>query len=178
MNATTTWCAYEAGSFGQGAVAFRGDRIVRIVLPGKWSADIAPWTEKSRVTNSFAIGVARELSLFFSGHGQPRDLVGALDFDAVDGMSDFRRRVLRACATIARGGFVTYGELGAMVGMAPGKCGRAIGGVMGWNPFPLVVPCHRVLSAGNRLGNYAGGPQGAPLKRHLLIREGATGFLD
>ena len=62
--------------------------------------------------------------------------------------------------------------------MAPGKCGRAIGGVMGWNPFPLVVPCHRVLSAGNRLGNYAGGPQGAPLKRHLLVREGATGFRD
>jgi methylated-DNA-[protein]-cysteine S-methyltransferase len=63
---------------------------------------------------------------------------------------------------------VTYGELAAMSGT--GVPARAIGSIMGANPVPIVVPCHRVV-AGNGLGGFSGG-EGVASKRWLLTLEG------
>ncbi|WP_337002891.1 MULTISPECIES: methylated-DNA--[protein]-cysteine S-methyltransferase [unclassified Microbacterium] len=67
---------------------------------------------------------------------------------------------------------VTYGELAALSGTEVPA--RGIGSIMGANPIPIIVPCHRVV-AGDGLGGYSGGDpgQGLETKRRLLELEGA-----
>ncbi|MGB3375579.1 MAG: methylated-DNA--[protein]-cysteine S-methyltransferase [Microbacterium sp.] len=74
--------------------------------------------------------------------------------------------------TVAFGESVTYGQLAARSGTAVPA--RGIGAIMGANPVPLIVPCHRVI-AGDGLGGYSGGAKGEGLltKRWLLGHEGA-----
>lgn len=71
--------------------------------------------------------------------------------------------------SVPYGRVVTYGELGDRSGT--GVPARAIGQIMGSNPIPVIVPCHRVV-AGNGLGGYSGG-SGIEIKRWLLTFEGA-----
>ena len=69
---------------------------------------------------------------------------------------------------------VSYGELAAMAGSP--KAARAVGSAMRNNPVPFVVPCHRVVAAGGRIGGYGGTSDGATanlaIKRWLLVHEG------
>ncbi len=80
--------------------------------------------------------------------------------------------VLAAMRTIGYGETVTYGELARRSGT--GLPARAVGSIMGANPVPLVIPCHRVVAA-DGLGGYSGGDPGRGLatKRWLLELEGA-----
>lgn len=64
---------------------------------------------------------------------------------------------------------ISYGALGLDIGR-PGS-GRAIGGAVGANPVPIVVPCHRVLASNHRITGYSGG-NGIPTKVWLLDHEG------
>jgi len=81
----------------------------------------------------------------------------------------FTRQVLEALlARVGHGETVTYGELAALAGQ-PGKA-RAVGQAMARNPWPLLVPCHRVLGAGGCLTGYTN-PHGLPLKELLLQLE-------
>jgi len=82
----------------------------------------------------------------------------------------FQRRVWRAMCAIPMGEVWTYGELAARVGGAP----RAVGRAAAANPWPVVVPCHRVV-ARNGLGGYGGQIQGTgpSIKAWLLRHEGA-----
>jgi methylated-DNA-[protein]-cysteine S-methyltransferase len=89
---------------------------------------------------------------------------------AVEHLSTFERRVVKACRAIPSGQHRTYGQLAAAAG-SPGAA-RAVGRVMATNRVPLVVPCHRVLAAGGRLGGFSA-PQGLAMKRRLLALEGA-----
>jgi methylated-DNA-[protein]-cysteine S-methyltransferase len=90
----------------------------------------------------------------------------------------FQRRVRDAIAAIPFGKVLTYGEVARRIRSGP----RAVGGACGANPFPLVVPCHRVVSASG-LGGFGGvGDADAPVdfllevKRWLLAREGHAGY--
>jgi len=81
----------------------------------------------------------------------------------------FTRQVLHTLlARVGHGETVTYGELARLAGQ-PGKA-RAVGQAMARNPWPLVVPCHRVLGAGGCLTGYTN-PHGLPLKELLLHME-------
>ncbi|MEU8385032.1 methylated-DNA--[protein]-cysteine S-methyltransferase [Streptosporangium sp. NPDC048865] len=83
--------------------------------------------------------------------------------------SPVQRRVLGTLyETVPYGKVVTYGELAARSGT--GVPARAIGSIMGANPVPVIVPCHRVV-AGNGLGGFSGG-EGVESKRRLLTLEG------
>jgi methylated-DNA-[protein]-cysteine S-methyltransferase len=82
----------------------------------------------------------------------------------------FYRQVYEAARRIPAGATLTYGELAARVG-APGAA-RAVGQAMGRNPWPLIVPCHRVLAAGGRTGGFSA-PGGVATKLRLLRIEGA-----
>lgn len=85
-------------------------------------------------------------------------------------VSPFACKVLQTLfAGVGAGKTVTYGELAVMAGRA--GAARAVGGIMARNPWPLVVPCHRVLGANNRLHGFSGA--GLPMKAWLLTREGA-----
>ena len=80
--------------------------------------------------------------------------------------------VLQALIGVGYGETVTYGELARRSGT--GVPARAIGSIMAANPWPIVVPCHRVVAA-DGLGGYSGGERGHELetKRWLLQTEGA-----
>jgi methylated-DNA-[protein]-cysteine S-methyltransferase len=81
----------------------------------------------------------------------------------------FQRRVWAAIARIPRGQVRRYGDLARELGSAP----RAVGQACGANPLPLLIPCHRVVSA-QGLGGFANAQDGylADTKRWLLAHEG------
>jgi methylated-DNA-[protein]-cysteine S-methyltransferase len=85
----------------------------------------------------------------------------------------FQRRVLQVARSIPVGGTLTYGEIAARIG-EPGAA-RAVGQALGANPFPLIVPCHRVLAAGGKPGGFSA-PGGIATKLRLLATEGASTF--
>jgi len=68
-------------------------------------------------------------------------------------LTPFARRVTAACRRIPWGEVRTYGQLAAVCGSP--DAARAVGRVMAANRYPLIVPCHRVLAAGGRLGGYS-----------------------
>ncbi|SPL97150.1 Methylated-DNA--protein-cysteine methyltransferase [[Actinomadura] parvosata subsp. kistnae] len=83
-------------------------------------------------------------------------------------MSGSRLRVLQALHRVPYGKAVTYGELARLSGSSVPA--RGIGSIMGSNPIPIFVPCHRVI-AGSGLGGFSGGT-GVETKRWLLTHEG------
>jgi methylated-DNA-[protein]-cysteine S-methyltransferase len=110
------------------------------------------------------IGQLRE---YFAG--QRRDFDLPLDLPPLEPST---LAVLRALQTVPAGQTITYAELAASSGT--GLPARAIGAIMGANPVPLVIPCHRVVAA-DGLGGYSGGEPGHEIetKRWLLENEGA-----
>lgn len=84
----------------------------------------------------------------------------------------FGGRVLAACRAIPWGQTMTYGQLAALAGSP--RAARAVGNCMARNRLPIVIPCHRVLPAAGRLGNYSA-PGGTAMKKRLLALEGAGG---
>jgi len=82
----------------------------------------------------------------------------------------FQRRVWQQIAAIPCGQTRSYGEVARLLNNAP----RAVGQACGANPFPLVVPCHRVIASGGSLGGFARQRGGFLLdvKRWLLAHEG------
>jgi methylated-DNA-[protein]-cysteine S-methyltransferase len=85
------------------------------------------------------------------------------------GVPEFHARLYREMLTLGWGETVTYGELAARVG-SPGAA-RAVGQAMGQNRLPVVIPCHRVLASGNRMGGFSA-PGGTSTKLRLLAMEG------
>lgn len=109
--------------------------------------------------------MCRQIEAFLAGDAVNFSIA---DFDFED-IGAFERRVLLADFEIPRGSVMTYGGLAAKAGVPGGA--RAAGNVMAGNPFPLVIPCHRVIRSDGSLGGFGGG---LPMKRALLEREGVT----
>jgi len=84
--------------------------------------------------------------------------------------SPFQRQVWKALQQISVGVLVTYGDIAEQLDSSA----RAVGGACRANPVPIVVPCHRVVSA-QGLGGFSGESRGYPIeaKRWLLVHEGA-----
>jgi len=85
------------------------------------------------------------------------------------GVPDFHRRVYEVARTIPAGATLCYGEIANRLGSR--GLARAVGQALGRNPFPIVVPCHRVLAAGGRVGGFSAGG-GITTKLRLLAIEG------
>ncbi len=100
--------------------------------------------------------------------GEAHDL-SALVLD-MRGVPAFHQRVYAVARSIAPGQTLTYGEVAARMG-EPGAA-RAVGQALGHNPFAPVVPCHRVLAAGDKPGGFSASG-GVRTKLRLLIIEGA-----
>ena len=86
---------------------------------------------------------------------------------AGEGLSDFAWEVLRRLRVLPAGTWLSYGRLAALCGHP--KAARAVGRVMARNPWPLLIPCHRVLG---RSGHLTGFGPGLDLKQYLLAHEG------
>jgi methylated-DNA-[protein]-cysteine S-methyltransferase len=81
----------------------------------------------------------------------------------------FQEAVWTTLSTIPFGAKLTYEELGLKAGV--GRAPRAVGGAVGRNPIPIVVPCHRILGASGSITGYSGG-EGITTKAKLLRHEG------
>lgn len=93
-----------------------------------------------------------------------------IDLGAV---SDFRRDVYDVARTVGPGDTITYGEIASRLGTP--HAAREVGQALGANPVPLIVPCHRVLAVGGKLGGFSA-RGGVTTKSRLLAIEGASLF--
>jgi methylated-DNA-[protein]-cysteine S-methyltransferase len=101
-------------------------------------------------------------------HGDKCDLsAAALD---MDGVPEFHQQVYAVARTIPAGATLSYGDIATRVGDT--SAAREVGEAMGRNPFPIIVPCHRVLAAGGKLGGFSAAG-GVTTKLRLLQIEGA-----
>jgi len=107
-----------------------------------------------------------DIVALLSGEARMLDAI-ALD---MTGVPPFHRRVYEITRAIAPGCTRTYGELARELG-EPGAS-RAVGQALGANPFAPIVPCHRVLAAGQRSGGFSAGG-GVATKLRMLQIEGA-----
>jgi methylated-DNA-[protein]-cysteine S-methyltransferase len=109
--------------------------------------------------------VITELRRYFAG--------AQVDFSSVvldlHGAEPFHRHVYQALRSIRWGRTTTYGELAREAG-APGEA-REVGQAMAHNPIPIIIPCHRVLAAGNKAGGFSA-YGGVFTKERLLLLEG------
>jgi len=89
----------------------------------------------------------------------------------LEGTAPFERLVYEAARRLVPGSTCTYGDLARAIGHP--SAARAVGAALGRNPWPLVVPCHRVLGAGGRMVGFSA-PGGVQTKRRLLAIEAAA----
>jgi len=76
-------------------------------------------------------------------------------------------KVYKKLLEVPKGKVTTYGELAKAVGLKNGQ--RAIGRIMNKNPYPVIVPCHRVIQSNGKIGGYAWGED---VKTKMLSKEG------
>jgi methylated-DNA-[protein]-cysteine S-methyltransferase len=100
--------------------------------------------------------------------GEASDLsTVALDMDRVE---EFDRRVYEIARAIPAGATLSYGDIAARLGDR--ALAREVGQALGRNPFPIIVPCHRVLAAGGKAGGFSANG-GITTKLRLLTIENA-----
>jgi methylated-DNA-[protein]-cysteine S-methyltransferase len=160
--------AFEPSPVGDLLVAVTPRGLIRIAYNGHEHADDALEELARRVSPRVVESpaaldeVRRELDEYFEGKRTSFDI--PVDWRLHDG---FSRRVLRATARIPFGKLLTYGEVAAKAGSPRGH--RAAGNALGSNRIPIVVPCHRVVRSGGKIGGYTGGIE---RKEYLLELEG------
>jgi methylated-DNA-[protein]-cysteine S-methyltransferase len=157
---TLTHLRRFASPIGRIEVVSNGEAIVSLSIErdGRLPGDELP--EHSDAILDQAV---LQLTEYFDGHRRDFDLPVSLAGTA------FQLAVWEQLVALDFGEVVSYGELGVSTGRP--TAGRAVGGAVGANPIPIIVPCHRVLGAGRRITGYSGG-EGIPTKSWLLQHEG------
>jgi len=176
-------------SLGRAALAWnddpgRGARVAAVVLPAHTpSATLRALHDALRARG--AAFVPSESSI---GIDAPAVVLDAIDAvraategclvdgasDALDwsGIASFRRAVYERVLELPRGAVTTYGAIARELG-AGANASRAVGRALATNPWPLLVPCHRVVGGDGELQGYSA-PGGVRTKALLLTREGLT----
>lgn len=77
------------------------------------------------------------------------------------------KEIYKKLLEVPKGKITTYGELAKAVGMKNGQ--RAVGRIMNKNPYPVIIPCHRVVKSDGKVGGYAYGEE---IKSNMLLKEG------
>lgn len=160
-------------AIGPCGIAWRGTTLLGVQLPERDDAATAarltrrwPGARRSRPEAAPARLVDR-LTAHLAGEAQDfSDL--DLPFELV---APFEREVYGIARTIPAGRTLSYGEVARQLGDS--TLARAVGQALGHNPWPLVVPCHRVVAANGRPGGFSGG-EGTPTKLRLLAIEGVV----
>lgn len=161
-------------ALGRGAIAWSDSGVAGVLLPAPETgeAEIRRWQSR-RVPNAQAdepgaeiLAVIEAATRYFAG--EPVDFGGvAVDLGEQE---DFFRRIYQALRQVEYGKTTTYGALASQLGAGP-EAARAVGAAMANNPTPLIVPCHRVLAAGGKIGGFSA-PGGAETKLRMLELEG------
>ena len=152
-----TYTAVVSSPVGPWGVVGDDEAISRVLMPSE-----RPRASRARRAPDLVTSAARQLEEYFAGRRRVFDLV----LDDGPGTA-FQRAVWGALAAIPYGTTATYAEVARAVGRP--RAARAVGGANHANPWPIVVPCHRVVASVG-LGGYGGG---LDAKRFLLALERA-----
>jgi methylated-DNA-[protein]-cysteine S-methyltransferase len=174
MNRTTQhYCVFEtAGGFC--GIAWSDAGITRFMLPSS-TAETTEANLRRRVANAepgsppahiaAAVNAAKR---YFAGE--------QIDFSDLQldlsGQDEFFKQVYAAARRVGWGHTTTYGTLAKQLGAGP-EVARNVGQAMAKNPVPLIIPCHRVLAAGGKLGGFSA-PGGSTTKQRMLELEGVS----
>ena len=153
---------------GTAAIAWGDEGITRFNLPGpkdgatKRLGGATPAEPPPHIA-----AVADQAKRYFAGE--------QIDFAPVEldlsGIDPFRRSVYDALRKVRFGETVTYGELAKRAGATQPQAAQDVGVAMARNPVPLIIPCHRVLAAGGKLGGFSA-PGRTEAKQRMLALEG------
>ena len=157
---------------GSCAISWADRGIVGVQLPQASEADlrvrlhrIHPEALQSCPPDNISLLITQIVELL---NGDPNDLTEAvLDMEELPAFDRSAYEILR---TVRPGKTITYGEIAALIGDP--KAARAVGRSMGANPFPIIVPCHRVLGTDGRMGGFSANG-GIVTKARLLSIERA-----
>jgi len=146
-------------------------------IPTPQGAFVARYSAQGLVELRFPTAEPSDMPVVVWGwHGTTISAVNAIlrgqipeDMPPLDltGQTVFRVCVWNELRRIPPGQVATYAEIASRIGDP--KAVRAVGGACGANPIPLIIPCHRVVAAGRKLGGFSGG---LPWKQKLLAVEG------
>lgn len=126
----------------------------------RWTRD--PVDSNPPAAGSLLARAAQQLAEYFAGDRDTFDLPVSPDG------TDFQRAVWDAMVAIPKGGYRTYGDVADQLGASA----RSVGSACGANPIPVIIPCHRILAAGGKLGGFSA-EGGVEDKVWLLRHEGA-----
>jgi methylated-DNA-[protein]-cysteine S-methyltransferase len=171
MNETNHYAVFETAA-GFCAIAWNGTGIVRFQLPTR-SAEATERALSRRVPGALSALPPTEISAvivaaqrYFAGE--------KIDFSDVRvdlaRQDEFFRRIYTALRRVGYGQTTTYGALAKELGAGP-EAARDVGQAMASNPVPLIIPCHRVLAAGGKVGGFSA-PGGTSAKVRMLELEG------
>lgn len=157
---------------GRCAIAWRGEKIAGVLLP---AANDDAMQKAVRRRDDKAVEAAPPPfvqaaieKIVALCRGEPVSFEGAvLDRAAIE---PFAARVYDILLRTPFGETTTYGAIAEALGDR--TLSRAVGEALGKNPFPIIIPCHRVVAAGGRMGGFSA-PGGTATKRRLLEIEGA-----
>ena len=155
-------------TLGFAAIAWNDAGVTRFNLPGP--KDTATNRLGGATPAEPPPNIAAIIALaqrYFAGERIDFDAIG-LDLSSVD---PFRRSIYDALRKVAFGETVTYGELAKRVGANQPQAAQDVGVAMARNPVPLIIPCHRVLAAGGKLGGFSA-PGRTETKQKMLALEG------
>jgi methylated-DNA-[protein]-cysteine S-methyltransferase len=166
------YCVFETAS-GFSGIAWTEAGIVRFQLPSP-DAEAAEKSLLRRVPNATlgdptpaVAAVVADIKRYFKGD--------AVDFSEVRldlaGRDDFSTEIYAAARRVNWGRTTTYSALATEVGFGR-EAAREVGQAMATNPVPLIIPCHRVLAAGGKLGGFSA-PGGTDTKLRMLELEKA-----
>ncbi len=160
-------------ALGTCAVAWRGSKLARVQLPEASARRSRSCVQQALPSASErkpppAVGkVIRQLTRHLAGKPATYDSA-QLD---LDGITPFARKIYQALRNVPAGETVSYGQLALRAGSP--KAARAVGRAMATNPFPVVVPCHRVLASAGKAGGFSS-YGGLATKKKLLAIEGVA----
>jgi methylated-DNA-[protein]-cysteine S-methyltransferase len=153
---------------GFAAIAWNEAGVTRFNLPGpKESAANRFGGATPAEPPPHIAAVVDQAGRYFAGERMDFDAIG-LDLSNVD---PSRRAIYEALRRVRFGETVTYGELAKRVGANEPQAAQDVGVAMARNPVPLIIPCHRVLAAGGKLGGFSA-PGRTETKEKMLALEG------
>jgi methylated-DNA-[protein]-cysteine S-methyltransferase len=166
---TTNWpLAPFDTELGVCAVRWSAIGITGVELPSRLTRELQAFGEVIAMPDFVRVAIDGMTAVLA---GERRDL-GDISLDD-EGIDPFRRQVYAATRSIPPGTTATYGEIARAIGFPDGA--RDVGAALSRNPFPIVVPCHRVIAANGALTGFSAAG-GLATKRRMLELEGAPGF--
>jgi methylated-DNA-[protein]-cysteine S-methyltransferase len=172
MNQTTSHYSVFETATGFCAIAWSDTGITRFMLPSS-TADATEHNLRRRLPEAqpgtpptYVVTAIEAAKRYFAGE--------QMDFSELQldltGQGEFFRKIYAAARRVSWGHTTTYGALAKELGAGP-EAAREVGQAMAKNPVPLIIPCHRVLAAGNKLGGFSA-PGGSATKERMLELEG------